>query len=155
MRKVFIAILMLKTTKEMKFTRKANATWNGTGMDGKGTISTQSKTLEKAQSSFKTRFEEGVGTNPEELIAAAHSGCFTMQLSFLLNEAGFTADDLSTDATVTFEDGSITLIHLDLKGKVAVISAEEFKNTAVKAKEICPISKLLNTTITLSAILID
>ncbi|MBF4491608.1 OsmC family protein [Flavobacterium sp. JLP] len=139
----------------MKFTRKANANWQGTGMEGKGTISTQSTTLDKAQLSFKTRFADGVGTNPEELVAAAHSGCFTMQLSFLLNEAGFTADDLATEATVTFEDGSITLIHLDLKGKVPSISQEEFAATAAKAKEICPISKLLNTTITLTATLVS
>ncbi len=138
----------------MKFTRKANANWQGTGMEGTGKISTQSTTLDNAQLSFKTRFADGVGTNPEELIAAAHSGCFTMQLSFLLNEGGFTAEDLSTEATVTFEDGTITLIHLDLKGKVPSISAEEFEQTAAKAKEVCPISKLLNTTITLSATLL-
>ncbi|MFH7002671.1 OsmC family protein [Flavobacterium bizetiae] len=139
----------------MKFTRKANANWKGTGMEGTGKISTQSTTLDNAQLSFKTRFADGVGTNPEELVAAAHSGCFTMQLSFLLNEGGFTADDLNTEATVTFEDGSITLIHLDLKGKVPNISAEEFEKTANKAKEICPISKLLNTTITLSVELVS
>jgi len=139
----------------MKFTRKANANWKGTGMEGTGKISTQSTTLDNAQLSFKTRFADGVGTNPEELVAAAHSGCFTMQLSFLLNEGGFTADDLNTEATVTFEDGSITLIHLDLKGKVPNISAEEFEKTAQKAKEICPISKLLNTTITLSVALVS
>ena len=86
----------------MKFTRKANANWQGTGMEGKGLISTESTTLDKAQLSFKTRFADGVGTNPEELIAAAHSGCYTMQLSFLLNEAGFTADNLDTEAQVTF-----------------------------------------------------
>lgn len=139
----------------MKFTRKANANWKGTGMEGTGKISTQSTTLDNAQLSFKTRFADGVGTNPEELVAAAHSGCFTMQLSFLLNEGGFTADDLNTEATVTFEDGSITLIHLDLKGKVPNISAEEFEKTANKAKEICPISKLLNTTTTLSVELVS
>jgi len=138
----------------MKFTRKAKANWQGTGMEGKGNISTQSKTLDNAQLSFKTRFAEGVGTNPEELIAAAHSGCFTMQLSFLLNEEGFTADDLTTEASVNFEDGSVTLIHLDLKGKVPAITAEKFTEIANKAKEICPISKLLNTQITLSVSLI-
>lgn len=138
----------------MKFTRKANANWKGTGMEGKGTISTQSTTLDKAQLSFKTRFADGVGTNPEELIAAAHSGCFTMQLSFLLNEEGFTADDLSTEASVTFEDGTITLIHLELNGKVPSITAEKFTEIATKAKEICPISKLLKTEITLSANLV-
>ena len=137
----------------MKFTRRANANWKGTGLEGKGTISTQSTTLNEAQLSFKTRFEQGVGTNPEELIAAAHSGCFTMQLSFLLSEAGFVPEDLDTVAKVTFEDGTITLIQLELTGKVPGISAEDFQQTAQKAKEICPISKLLNTEITLSATL--
>ena len=134
----------------MKFTRRANANWKGTGMEGKGTISTQSTTLNEAQLSFKTRFEQGVGTNPEELIAAAHSGCFTMQLSFLLSEAGFVPENLDTVAKVTFEDGTITLIQLELTGKVPGISEEDFQLAAQKAKEICPISKLLNTEITLS-----
>ncbi|WP_281233096.1 OsmC family protein [Flavobacterium gelatinilyticum] len=137
----------------MKFTRRANANWKGTGMEGKGTISTQSTTLDNAQLSFKTRFEQGVGTNPEELIAAAHSGCFTMQLSFLLSEAGFVPEDLDTTAKVTFEDGTITLIQLELTGKVPGISEEDFQKAAQKAKEICPISKLLNTEITLSVTL--
>ncbi|WP_343615953.1 OsmC family protein [Flavobacterium sp.] len=137
----------------MKFTRRANANWKGTGMEGKGTISTQSTTLDNAQLSFKTRFEQGVGTNPEELIAAAHSGCFTMQLSFLLSEAGFIPEDLDTTAKVTFEDGTITLIQLELSGKVPGISEEDFQKTAQKAKEICPISKLLNTEITLTVTL--
>ncbi|BDU27057.1 MULTISPECIES: OsmC family protein [unclassified Flavobacterium] len=137
----------------MKFTRRANANWKGTGMEGTGTISTQSTTLDNAQLSFKTRFDQGVGTNPEELIAAAHSGCFTMQLSFLLSEAGFVPEDLSTEAKVTFEDGSITLIQLILNGKVPGISEEDFQKAAQKAKEICPISKLLNTEITLAVTL--
>lgn len=137
----------------MKFTRTANANWKGTGMEGTGTISTQSTTLNNAQLSFKTRFAEGVGTNPEELIAAAHSGCFTMQLSFLLSEAGFTPEDLDTKAKVTFEDGTITLIQLELEGKVPGISEEQFQELAQKAKAICPISKLLNTEITLSIVL--
>ncbi len=138
----------------MKFTRTANANWKGTGMDGKGTISTQSTTLDQAQLSFKTRFAEGVGTNPEELIAAAHSGCFTMQLSFLLSEAGLVPENLDTKANVTFENGTITLIHLELAGSVAGIDEEEFKVFALKAKEICPVSKLLNTEITLSVSLV-
>jgi osmotically inducible protein OsmC len=138
----------------MKFTRSASSNWKGTGMDGKGLITTQSKTLDNAQLSFKTRFDQGVGTNPEELIAAAHSGCFTMQLSFLLSEAGFVPEDLNTEAKVTFEDGSITLIHLELTGKVTGISEDDFQKTAQKAKEICPISKLLNTKITLLATLL-
>lgn len=137
----------------MKFTRRANANWKGTGMEGKGTIRTQSTTLDNVQLSFKTRFEQGVGTNPEELIAAAHSGCFTMQLSFLLSEAGFVPEDLDTTAKVTFEDGTITLIALELTGKVPGISEEVFQQTAQKAKEICPISKLLNTEITLAVTL--
>ncbi|MCY1226265.1 Peroxiredoxin OsmC [compost metagenome] len=137
----------------MKFTRKANAQWQGTGMEGKGTISTQSTTLDKAQLSFKTRFAEGVGTNPEELIAAAHSGCFTMQLSFLLSELNYVPTDLSTEAVLTFEDGTITKMHLELKGDVPGITNEEFQNIALKAKQICPVSKVLNAEITLTATL--
>lgn len=139
----------------MKFTRKAKANWKGTGMEGKGTISTQSTTLDNAQLSFKTRFDEGVGTNPEELIAAAHSGCFTMQLSFLLSEAGFVPEDLNTEAKVVFEDGTITRVDLELTGKVPGISEEKFNETALKAKEICPVSKLLNAEISLAVTLIS
>ncbi|RQP17259.1 OsmC family protein [Parapedobacter defluvii] len=137
----------------MKFTRKANANWQGTGKDGKGSVSTQSKTLDHTQYSYKTRFEDGVGTNPEELIGAAHAGCFTMQLSFLLSEKGYTPTNLDTEANVTFEDGSITAVRLNLKGDVPGISESEFSEIALKAKEICPISKLLNTQIELNAVL--
>ncbi len=139
----------------MKFTRSASANWKGTGMDGAGTITTQSTTLDKAQLSFKTRFAEGVGTNPEELIGAAHAGCFTMQLSFLLSEKGFTPEDLTTEAQVTFEDGTITKINLKLTAVVPGITEQDFQDTAAKAKEICPISKLLNAEITLSATLTE
>jgi len=138
----------------MKFSRKATANWKGTGMEGKGTITTQSTVLNATQYSFKSRFEEGIGTNPEELIAAAHSGCFTMKLSFLISELGHVPEDLSTEAKVTFEDGSITQIHLDLKAKVAGITDEIFQEIAAKAKAECPISKLLKADITLSAILL-
>ncbi len=138
----------------MKFTRRANANWKGTGMEGTGKISTESTTLNNAQLSFKTRFADGVGTNPEELIAAAHSGCYTMQLSFLLNEAGFTADNLDTEAQVTFEDGTITKIHLKLEAAVPGITEQDFQAAAQKAKEICPVSKLLKAEITLSATLV-
>ncbi|MBE9467465.1 MAG: OsmC family protein [Bacteroidetes bacterium] len=137
----------------MKFTRKAKANWKGSGKDGKGTLSTQSSILNESQYSFKTRFEDGIGTNPEELIAAAHSGCFTMQLSFLLGEAGFTPDNLDTEAKLTFEDGNVTNIHLELIGQVKGIDKNKFQEIALKAKEICPISKLLNTNITLTATL--
>jgi lipoyl-dependent peroxiredoxin len=135
----------------MKFTRQASANWKGTGMEGVGTVSTQSTTLDNAQLSFKTRFADGVGTNPEELIGAAHAGCFSMQFSFLLNEAGFTADNIDTNAKVTFEDGTITTIQLDLTASIPNITDEQFQATAAKAKEICPISKLLKAEITLIA----
>jgi lipoyl-dependent peroxiredoxin len=133
--------------------RNATAVWNGTIKDGKGTISTQSGVLEKVQYSFKTRFEEGQGTNPEELIAAAHAGCFTMKLSAVLTEAGITADELETKAYVTFENGSITESHLVLNAKIQGIDEETFQKSAANAKENCPISKLLNTNISLEATL--
>ena len=118
----------------MKFTRKANAQWKGSGKEGKGTLTTASTILENTQYSFSTRFENGQGTNPEELIGAAHAGCFAMQLSFLLNESNYTADTLDVGATVTFEDGSITQIALNLEGKVPNISAEEFEKIAQKIR---------------------
>ena len=134
----------------MKFTRKAKAVWNGSGKDGHGVLTTGSKVLENTQYSFHTRFEDGEkGTNPEELVGAAHSGCFAMQLSFLLNEENFTANTLDVDAVVTFEDGEIVNITLNLEGDVPGIDAEKFQQIAQKAKEVCPISKLLDTKIDL------
>lgn len=138
----------------MKFTRQANTNWQGTGMEGKGTISTQSTALDKVQLSFKTRFEEGVGTNPEELIAAAHSGCFSMKLSFVLTDMGFVATSIDAIAKVTFEDGKITVIHLDLKAKIDGINEDQFQKAALDAKENCPISQLLNAEIILTAELV-
>jgi len=138
----------------MKFTRNAKANWQGTGMEGKGLISTQSTTLDNAQLSFKTRFADGVGTNPEELLGAAHAGCFTMQLSFLLSEAGFVPTNLDTVAKVTFEDGTITTITLELTGEVPGISEEDFQAAAAKAKSICPISKAINAEVILEAKLV-
>ncbi len=138
----------------MKFTRQASANWKGTGMEGVGTISTASTTLNNAQLSFKTRFADGVGTNPEELIGAAHAGCFSMQFSFLLNEAGFTADNIDTNAKVTFEDGTITTIHLDLTARIPNIADEQFQTIAANAKAVCPISKLMKAEITLTANLV-
>ena len=137
----------------MKFTRQASANWKGTGMEGVGTVSTQSTTLDKAQLSFKTRFADGVGTNPEELIGAAHAGCFSMQFSFLLNEAGFTAENINTNAKVVFEDGTITNINLELIATIPGISEEKFQETALAAKAKCPISRLLNAEISLTATL--
>ena len=134
--------------------RTATANWKGTGKDGKGVVSTASTVLNKAQYSFNSRFAEGVGTNPEELVAAAHSGCFAMKLSFVLNEAGFTPDDLTVTCAINFENGVIIESHLDLKAKVPGISKEKFDACAADAKANCPISKLLNTKITLEAVLV-
>jgi osmotically inducible protein OsmC len=138
----------------MKFTRKASAAWKGSGKEGNGSVTTGSKVLDKTQYSFHTRFEDGEkGTNPEELIGAAHAGCFAMQLSFLLNEADFTATSIEVAANVTFEDGVITKITLNLEGDVPNIDAEQFQQIAQNAKEVCPISKLLNTEIELKVTL--
>ncbi|MCU0326029.1 MAG: OsmC family protein [Spirosomaceae bacterium] len=138
----------------MKFTRKASANWKGTGKEGVGTVSTESTTLHNAQVSFKTRFADGVGTNPEELIGAAHASCFSMKLSFVLNEAGFTAENIDTVAKVTFEDGAITTITLDLTATIPGISEEQFQAAAQNAKENCPISKSLKAEILLNAALV-
>lgn len=129
--------------------RTATAEWQGTGKEGKGNVSTQSTVLNKTQYSYVSRFEEGVGTNPEELIAAAHAGCFTMKLSFILNAAGFTADAIDTSCAITLEAGAVTESALKVTAKVPGISAEQFATAANDAKVNCPISKLLNTNITL------
>jgi osmotically inducible protein OsmC len=138
----------------MKFNRTASANWKGTGKEGAGTVSTASGVLNNTQYSFNTRFADGIGTNPEELIGAAHASCFSMKLSFVLNEAGFTATNIDTVSTITFENGKITLAHLELKASVPDISPEKFAEAAKNAKENCPISLLLNTTITLDAKLV-
>lgn len=135
-------------------TRTATAVWLGSGKDGKGTLDTQSGTLHQTQYSYKSRFEDGTGTNPEELAAAAHAGCFTMKLSFSLGAAGFTPESLETNCAVTLDNGAITLSHLTLKAKVPGINQEQFDAAVKDAKENCPISKLFNTTITLDATLL-
>src|SRR3982751_2157344 len=134
--------------------RTADAIWKGSGKEGKGTLTTQSTTLNKTQYSYKSRFEEGVGTNPEELIAAAHAGCFAMKLSFVLGGAGFTPDSLDVTSTVTLEDGAIKSSQLVLKASIPGISADKFKECAEDAKANCPISKVLNAEITLDASLV-
>lgn len=134
--------------------RNATAVWNGSGKDGNGTLSTQSTVLSSAQYSYKTRFEDGVGTNPEELIAAAHAGCFTMKLSFVLNEKGFTADSLTTKCDITFENGAVTKSHLTVEAKIPSISEDQFQEAVKDAEENCPISKLLNTEISSEAKLV-
>lgn len=138
----------------MKFNRRASANWKGSGLEGKGIVTTQSTVLNNTQYSYKSRFEEGVGTNPEELVAAAHCSCYAMKLSFLLGDAGFVPNDLQVEAKVTFEDGAITESHLDLKAKVPGISEEVFQKIAADAKESCPISKSIKAAISLSAALV-
>lgn len=133
----------------MKFTRNASARWNG-GKEGKGTLSTQSGAIKEMPYTFKMRFGSDPGTNPEELIGAAHSGCFSMQLAILLEQAGFPPASLETTADVTIEDGTITIIKLNLTGNVPGISAEQFSEIARKAKEMCPVSKVLNAEIILT-----
>jgi osmotically inducible protein OsmC len=129
--------------------RKATAVWNGSGKEGKGHLTTQSPVLNKAQYSSASRFEEAAGTNPEELVAAAHAGCFSMKLSYVLGEAGFTPDMIKTTSIITLEKGTITNSHLKLKAKVPGISKEAFEKCAEDARANCPISKLLNTNITM------
>src|SRR5215213_3855728 len=124
--------------------RTATAIWNGSGKEGNGNMSTQTGVLDKAQYSYKSRFEEGVGTNPEELIAAAHAGCFSMKLSFVLGEAGFTPESLETRCEIGFENGVVTKSHLIVKGKVPGISKEEFDEAVKNAEKNCPVSKSLS-----------
>jgi osmotically inducible protein OsmC len=137
--------------------RSASAVWNGSLKEGKGTISTQSGTLKHQQYSFAARFADGVGTNPEELIAAAHAGCFTMALSAELGKAGFTPDSIETSAVVTLDmhdKPTVTKIHLTTKAKIPGIDKAKFDEVAKGAKEGCPISRLLKAAeITLDATL--
>jgi len=139
--------------------RSASAVWKGSLKEGKGTISTQSGVLKEAQYSFSTRFENGIGTNPEELIAAAHAGCFTMALSGQLTSADLVPESLETTAVVTMEktdDGpTVTKIHLTTKAKVPGAEKAKFDELAKNAKEGCPISRLLKAAeITLDAQLV-
>ncbi len=134
--------------------RNATAVWNGTGKEGTGHLTTQSTTLNKTQYSYTSRFEDGIGTNPEELLAAAHAGCFTMKLTFILNAAGFTPDEIETKCDITLQDGSITESHLNIKGSVPGVSQQQFDAAVLDAKENCLISKLYNTHITHEAVLL-
>ena len=134
--------------------RKINAIWNGNGANGNGLLTAQSGAFNKMPYSFKTRFENDdgeLGTNPEELIAAALAGCFNMKLAFVLNEADFNPTELNTDAILTFIDGSVTTIELSLKGKVQDLNEEKFIELAEDAKNNCPISGVLNCEILLNA----
>jgi osmotically inducible protein OsmC len=133
--------------------RYATANWKGTGKEGKGSLSTQSKVLDNTQYAFGSRFEEGIGTNPEELIAAAHAGCFTMKLSFNLTKAGFTPENIDTHCEITLDadKGEISTSHLTVKAKVPGITKEKFEELVSDAKSNCPVSKLLKANITCQA----
>jgi len=131
--------------------RTATAVWNGSGKEGNGTLSTQSTVLKDSQYSYKSRFEEGVGTNPEELIAAAHAGCFTMKLSFVLGAAGHEPSNIETSCAITLENGAITSSHLTVKATVPGIDAAKFQECAEDAKANCPVSKALNMNISMEA----
>ena len=132
--------------------RNATAVWNGSGKEGNGQLTTQSTTLSNTQYSYKSRFEEGVGTNPEELLAAAHAGCYTMKLSFVLGGAGFTPDHLETRCDITLDNGTITKSELTVTGKVPGITAEQFKKCADEAHEGCLVGKLFNCEKTLVSV---
>ena len=134
--------------------RSATALWNGSVKEGKGNLTTQSTTLNKTQYSFSSRFESGVGTNPEELIAAAHAGCFTMKLSGVLGAAGFPPESLETTCTVNLENGTITTSQLVLKAKVPGVSKEVFDGSVKDAELNCPISKLFKAEISVEASLL-
>lgn len=133
--------------------RNATAVWNGSLKEGAGKLTTQSTTLKDTQYSFKSRFEEGVGTNPEELIAAAHSGCFIMQLSAYITEAGFEIESIETKCDIDLVEGTIITSHLTVNAKISAITDDVFQQLVTKAEKNCPISKLLNAAISTTATL--
>ncbi|NMZ96168.1 OsmC family protein [Pseudomonas lundensis] len=143
----------------MSIKKTASAHWEGDLKTGIGSISTETGVLREAPYGFKARFEGGKGTNPEELIGAAHAGCFSMALSMILGEAGLTAESIDTTAEVTLDkqdDGfAITAVHLVLKAKVPGATQQQFDELTTKAKEGCPVSKVLNAKITLDATLLS
>jgi osmotically inducible protein OsmC len=133
--------------------RNATAVWNGSLKEGTGKLTTQSTLLENAQYSFKSRFEQGVGTNPEELIAAAHAGCFTMQLSAYIGELEFEIESIETKCDIDLVDGTIVTSHLTVNAKVKGISDDVFQQQVTKAEKNCPVSKVLNAAISTTATL--
>jgi len=135
--------------------RQATAVWKGTIKDGSGNLTTASKVLDSTQYSFKSRFEDGIGTNPEELLAAAHAGCFTMKTSADLTEAGYVPENLETTSVVIFENGKIAKSELTLVAKIPGISEEEFQKIAQKAKDTCPVSVAFSFEKTLTASLVS
>lgn len=134
--------------------RNATAVWNGTIKEGSGHLTTGSKVLDQTQYSFNSRFADGIGTNPEELMAAAHAGCFTMKLSLDLTEAGFTPENLETTGTVTLDNGTITSSNLVLKASIPGITEAQFQEIAAGAKANCPVSRAYSVDITLDASLV-
>jgi|ERR1017187_8666782 osmotically inducible protein OsmC len=134
--------------------RKGSVTWEGSGKDGKGAMSTQSGVLKGNQYGYSSRFEDGIGTNPEELVAAAHAGCYSMKLSFILKAKNFISEHIETTCSITLEDGKITLSYLEVTAKVPGISMEEFQACAIEAKDTCPISLSLTCEKTLKATLV-
>jgi osmotically inducible protein OsmC len=134
--------------------RTSTAVWNGTGKEGSGSLTSESKVLDSVSYSWRTRFQDVEGTSPEELIAAAHAACYSMKLSFVLGAAGFTPDSIEAVVTVSVEDGVIKTSHLVVKGKIPGITAEKFQECAEDAKTNCPVSKALNLAITLEAALL-
>ena len=135
--------------------RYSTAVWKGTGKEGSGFLTTQSLLLDKTKYSWSSRFEDEIGTNPEELIAAAHAGCFTMKLSFLLSELGFKPEIIETKAEVTVESGVISHSHLNVKANVPDITRQKFEECATIAKDTCPVSRALFLTITMEAELVE
>ena len=139
--------------------RKASAVWRGSLKDGKGSLSTDSGVLKETPYSFSTRFENGIGTNPEELIAAAHAGCFTMALSAQLGDAGMTAESIDTKATLTLEKTdagfTITAVHLDVKARIPGADKAKFDEAAQSAEKGCPVSRVLKANITMNAELVS
>jgi osmotically inducible protein OsmC len=134
--------------------RNATAVWKGSGKEGTGVLDTQSGAIKSAQYSYKTRFEDGVGTNPEELMAAAHAGCFSMKLSFILGAAGFTPEEITTDCYISLESGVITRSELVTRAKVPGIDGTKFQECANEAKTTCPVSKAYSIEVSLDATLL-
>ena len=134
--------------------RKGSAEWKGSLKEGKGTVSLESGVLKDAQYSYKTRFENGKGTNPEELIGAAHAGCFSMKLSFVLGNSGFVPEELKTSCVITLGDGVVTSSKLKLSAKIEGIDEATFLASVKDAEINCPISKLLDTEISVDATLV-
>lgn len=138
----------------MQIKRTATAHWEGSGKTGNGTLATQSTVLHDTQYSYNTRFEDGIGTNPEELVGAAHAGCFSMKLAFVLQAAGLTADSIETKATVVLDNGAISDVHLETSVKVAGVTQAQLEEYTADAKANCPISKSLTSNITLTTTLL-